>query len=155
MFGMTNEQVLAFNRDVIDTFRSNGGAIPDGPLQGNPTLLLTMTGARSGRRLTTPLSYAVDDDHALIVMASAGGSPTLPAWAHNIRAEPAVTVEVHDQVYDAVAQEAGGEDRQRVLARMIDTLPRFAEYESAVERVIPLFRLVRAEERAPRAGDAG
>lgn len=140
--GMTNTQVLEFNRGVIETFRAHDGVMPEGPFHGNPTLLLTMTGAKTGRRLTTPLTYATDDDGALIVMASAGGSPTLPAWGHNLRANPDVTLEVLGEIFPAVAVETEGAERARVLARMVETLPRFGEYQDAVERVIPLFRLV-------------
>ncbi|MEM9203313.1 MAG: nitroreductase/quinone reductase family protein [Actinomycetota bacterium] len=144
MLGMTRDQVLAFNLDVITTFRTHDGVMPEGPFQGNPTLLLTMTGARTGRSLTTPLTYVSDHDRALLVMASAGGSPTLPAWAHNIRANPQVTVEVLGDRYDARAEETVGDERARVLARMTAALPRFGEYQQSVERMIPLFRLVRA-----------
>ena len=144
MMGMTNEQVLEFNQGVIETFREHAGVMPEGsPFHGNPTLLMTMTGAKSGRTLTSPLSYATDDDGALIVMASAGGSPKLPAWGHNIRANPTVTIEVRDETYEATAVEAEGEERDRVFARMVETLPRFGDYQDAVDRVIPLFRLVR------------
>ena len=141
--GMSNEQVLEFNRGVIETFRAHGGVMPEGPFHGNPTLLMTMIGAKTGRTLTTPLTYATEDDGALIVMASAGGSPTLPAWGHNVRANPEVTVEVLGETYPATAIEVQGTDRDRALARMVETLPRFGEYQDAVDRVIPLFRLVR------------
>ena len=143
MLGMTDEQLLEFNRDVIETFRAHGGVMPEGPFHGNPTLLLTMTGAKTGRTLTTPLTYAVDDDGALIVMASAGGSPKLPSWGHNLRANPAVTLEVFDETYRATAVETHGGERERVLARMVAALPRFGDYQAKVEREIPLFRLVR------------
>ena len=144
MMGMTNQQVIEFNRGVIETFRANAGVMPEGPFHGNPTLLMTMTGARSGRRLTTPLTYTADDDGSLIVMASAGGSPTLPAWGHNVRAEPRVTVECLGETYEAAAVEALGVERDRVLERMVAALPRFGEYQASVEREIPLFRLVRS-----------
>ena len=69
MHGLTREQTLAVNADVIETFRANGGEMPEGhPLHGNPTLLVTMTGARSGRTLTSPLSYTPDSD-AFIVLS--------------------------------------------------------------------------------------
>ena len=140
---MTNEEILEFNRGVIATFRAHGGVMPEGPFHGNPTLLMTATGAKSSRPLTSPLTYSTDDDGALIVMASAGGSPTLPSWAHNIRANPMVRLEVLDESYEARAVEARGAERVRVLAKMVEALPRFAEYQDAVERVIPLFRLER------------
>ncbi len=143
MMGMTNEQVLAFNQQVIEDFRSHDGVMPEGsPFHGNPTLLMTMTGARSGRTLTTPLTYTADGD-ALVVMASAGGSEKAPAWAFNLRANPEVTVEVAGERFQARAVETDGDERQRVFELMTSNLPRFADYQTAVERTIPLFRLVR------------
>ena len=143
MMGMTNEQVIDFNKNVIAEFRDNDGVMPEGSMfHGNPTLLLTMTGAKSGRELTSPLSYATDDD-AWIIMASAGGSPTLPAWGHNLRANPDVTIELPGETFEALATETAGDERDRVFAVMTGQLPRFAEYQENVERVIPLFRVTR------------
>ena len=143
MHGLTREQTLTINANVIETFRANGGEMPEEhPLHGNPTLLVTMTGARSGRTLTSPLSYTPDGD-AFIVMASAGGSPTLPAWAHNLRAHPEITLEVGAETFPAHAVETVGPDRDRAFELMTSSLPRFADYQASVERLIPLFRLHR------------
>ena len=54
-----------------------------------PTVLLTHTGARSGKRRTTPLAYFTDEDD-VVVIASRGGHEHNPAWLHNIRAHPDV-----------------------------------------------------------------
>jgi F420H(2)-dependent quinone reductase len=43
-----------FNQRVIREFRANQGRV-SGPLANMPVLLLTMTGARSGRTITKPL----------------------------------------------------------------------------------------------------
>jgi deazaflavin-dependent oxidoreductase (nitroreductase family) len=141
---MTNEQTLEFNRAVIADFREHGGVMPEGSMfHGNPTLLMTMTGAKSGRSLTSPLTYASDDD-GWVIMASAGGSEQTPAWAFNLRANPTVTIELLDETFDAVATEAEGPERDRVFDLMTGQLPRFADYQKNVERQIPLFRLTRA-----------
>lgn len=143
MRGMTRDETLAFNRTVIDEFRANGGVMPEGSIfHGNPTLLLTMTGARSGRRLTSPLTYSKDGD-TFIVMASAGGSETAPAWAFNLRANADVELEVGEERFTARATETEGEDRERAYEIMTGNLPRFADYQAGVERTIPLFRLER------------
>lgn len=141
MLGMSREQVLEFNQNVIAEFREHGGVMPKGSMfHGNPTLLLTMAGAKSGRQLTSPLTYATDGDGWLI-MASAGGSPTAPAWAFNLRANPTVTIEMLDETFEATATETAGEERERAYRVMVEELPRFADYQAAVERVIPIFRL--------------
>src|SRR5437867_5646543 len=66
-----------FNQRVIREFRANQGKV-SGQLANMPVLLLTMTGARSGRTLTTPLVYTTDGDR-LVVIASFAGAPKHPA----------------------------------------------------------------------------
>jgi deazaflavin-dependent oxidoreductase (nitroreductase family) len=139
---MTTAELLAFNGKVIEEFRANGGRC-GGPFEGNPMLLLTMTGAKSGRSLTTPLTYHADADR-WVVMASAGGSPTDPAWLHNLRAEPRVQIEVGDATYDVIAEEVSGEERQRLFDGMAAAMPRFGEYQTKTERTIPLIVFLRA-----------
>ena len=65
-----------WNRQTIEAFRANGGKV-GGMWEGRPLLLLTTTGAKSGRRLTHPLMYLRDDDR-LLVFASTGGRQPIP-----------------------------------------------------------------------------
>ena len=62
-----------FNQRVIREFRANHGQV-GGQLAHLPVLLLTMTGARSGRTLTTPLVYTTDGD--LMWLYSSGHTET-------------------------------------------------------------------------------
>jgi len=143
MMGMSNDQVIAFNQTVITQFRENSGVLPaDSPLHGNPTLLMTMTGAKSGRELTSPLSFATDGD-GWIIMGSAGGSEKTPGWCYNLRANPTITLEILDDTFEATATEVSGAEHDRAFDVMTTALPRFAEYQDQVERKIPLFRLAR------------
>jgi hypothetical protein len=50
-----------FNQGVISEFRANHGKV-GGQLATMPVLLLTTTGAKSGRALTRPLVYTTDGD---------------------------------------------------------------------------------------------
>ncbi len=143
MMGMTNEQVLAFNNEVIASFRANDGVLTDGPLAGNPTLLVTMKGAKSGRELTSPLTYIRDgEDH--VVMASAGGSEKAPAWLFNLRANPDVVIEVGAERFDAVAIENEPDERNRLFEAFVEEFPRFADYQTGVERTIPIMSFRRS-----------
>jgi F420H(2)-dependent quinone reductase len=54
-----------------------------------PTVLLTHTGAKSGRKRSTPLGYFTDGDDVVLI-ASRGGSVHHPAWYHNATANPEV-----------------------------------------------------------------
>ena len=135
---------LEFNKGVIDEFRSNEG-VCTGPFEGMPMILITMTGAKSGRELCSPLVYSTDGDDA-VVIASKAGAPEHPNWYHNLVANPTVTVEIGTEKYEATAKLAEGDERKRLYDAQAAKMPQFAEYEaSAAEhgREIPVFRLVR------------
>ena len=61
------------NQSVIKEFRANQGKV-GGPMEGMPILLLTMTGAKTGRTLVRPLCYSRDADR-IVIIASYGGAP--------------------------------------------------------------------------------
>ena len=70
--------VNEFNRNLIDEFRTNDGMVA-GAFAGVPLLLLTTTGAKSGRRHTTPLVYLNDgasNERGRIVVFGSKGFPT-------------------------------------------------------------------------------
>ena len=50
-----------------------------GTLTGRPVMLVTMTGAKSGKSRTIPLMYVPYKD-GVIVVASQGGAPKSPVW---------------------------------------------------------------------------
>jgi deazaflavin-dependent oxidoreductase (nitroreductase family) len=61
-------------------------------LAGMPVLALTTTGRRSGQLHTVMLTSPVQDDHALVIVASRGGDDRHPAWFLNLLANPDVAV---------------------------------------------------------------
>ncbi len=135
---------LAFNQQVIEEFRANDG-VCTGPFEGAPMVLITMTGAKSGRELCSPLVHSNDGDDVIII-ASKGGAPEHPNWYHNLVANPSVTVEVGTETWEATAVLTEGEERTRLFAAQAAMMDNFAEYEktaTAAGRVIPVFRLVR------------
>ncbi len=115
------------NQQVIKEFRTNHGKV-GGRYAKTPLLLLTTTGAKSGRALTRPLAYTRDEDR-LVVIASFGGGPKNPPWYHNLVANPEVTVEVGSERFRARATVATGEERRRLYDRQAEQLPAFAEYQ--------------------------
>ena len=130
-----------FNRAIIEEFRANGGKV-GGPFAGAPLVLLTTTGAKTGRRLTTPVMY-LEDGGKLHVFASKAGAPTNPAWYHNLTANPTVTVEVGNETFEAKAVEVTGDERDRLYRRQAQLYPGFAEYEQKTTRRIPVVALDR------------
>jgi deazaflavin-dependent oxidoreductase (nitroreductase family) len=125
-----------FNTQVIEEFRANDGRV-GGMFEGMPMLLLTHTGRRSGRRLTTPLVHTRDGDDYVII-ASKGGADEHPLWYLNLEADPNVRVEVGTDEFDAVARIPEGEERDRLYAAQAEQMPNFAEYQESTDRVIPV-----------------
>ena len=130
-----------YNRRLIEEFRVDRGKT-DKPLAGRPLLLLTTTGARSGRRRTTPVMRIPDGDR-LIVIASNAGAPTHPDWYRNLLAHPQVTVEVGAATFDATAIVLEGLPRQHVWTRIVASHPFFAEHQAQTPRQIPVIALER------------
>jgi deazaflavin-dependent oxidoreductase (nitroreductase family) len=130
------------NRRVIEEFRANAGQVGDSH-PGRPVILLTTTGAKSGRPYTTPVMFLRDGDR-LAVFATHGGSPRHPDWYHNLVANPTVTVEVGAEKYQAKATPlTGGAERDRIYGRQAELFPQFADYQAKTTRIIPVVLLER------------
>ncbi|GAA1216718.1 nitroreductase/quinone reductase family protein [Pseudonocardia alaniniphila] len=141
------------NREVIDEFRANSGRVPaalGGMFKDANLLLLTTTGARSGRPSTTPAAFA-EDAGRLIIFATNAGHPQSPAWLHNLRANPTVIVEIGDTRYDALATEVTGAERDRLYHEQATREPAFAAYQQNTSRVIQVVALTPARVGAATA----
>jgi deazaflavin-dependent oxidoreductase (nitroreductase family) len=131
------------NQQVIKEFRANQGKV-GGRYANRPLLLLTTTGAKSGRAHTSPLAYTRDGDR-LVVIASFGGGPKNPAWYHNLVANPEAIVEVGSERFRVRATVTTGEERQRLFNRQAEQMPAFAEYQKKTTRQIPVIALTRID----------
>jgi deazaflavin-dependent oxidoreductase (nitroreductase family) len=141
--------IKSFNDQLIAEFRENDGKVT-GDFQGAPLLLLTTTGAKSGKERVAPLAYGRDGDQ-IVVIASKAGAPTHPDWYHNLLANPTVKVELPGETFEARAEVASPEARDRLYAARVRIMPGFAEYQEKTDRVIPVVLLTRtAASGAPR-----
>jgi len=105
---------------------------------GAPTILLTHTGAKSGMRRQTPLTYFTTGDDVIII-ASRGGSEGNPPWYYNLRANPEIELMTMGGAGRYRAREAEGEERERLWALATQYYPGFASYqERAGDRRIPV-----------------
>ena len=129
-----------FNARNIAEFRANEGKV-GGQFEGFPLLILTSKGAKSGATRENLIGY-FDIDGAIYVIGSAAGRDASPAWVFNLRAQPAVSVEIGaDPPRDVVARELPRDERDRIYAAVVERAPGFAEYEKRTDRVIPVFEL--------------
>lgn len=129
-----------YNQAIIETFRANGGKVPE----RDSLLLLTTTGAKSGQPRTSPLAYSKDGDR-FVILASKAGEPTNPDWYHNLLAHSEVTVELGAERFAARASVTEGLERERLFAQHVAQMPGFAEYQRKTTRQIPVVVLERAE----------
>jgi deazaflavin-dependent oxidoreductase (nitroreductase family) len=108
---------------------------------GLPIVMLTTTGAKTGRHHTLPL-VALPDGDRLVIIASNYGQQRNPAWYYNLRANPHVTITLGGATREMVAQELEGEERDRQYARGIEVYPGWTQYrERASNRRIPVIEL--------------
>jgi deazaflavin-dependent oxidoreductase (nitroreductase family) len=128
-----------YNANVIAEFRANEGRV-GGIWEGTPLLLLHHIGARSGASRVNPVGYLPDEPRYLI-FASNGGAPSNPGWYHNLKAQPNTRIEVGGETIDVLAQEATGEEHERLFARGAERFPDLAKYARKADRIIPVIVL--------------
>jgi deazaflavin-dependent oxidoreductase (nitroreductase family) len=110
-------------------------------LSGLPVVMLTSTGAKSGREITIPL-LGFEEGDAVILIGSNFGRPDHPAWYHNLRAHPRARIVVRGRLRDVVAEEVEGPERERHLAVASVNYPGYRHYaQRAAPRRIAVFRL--------------
>ncbi|GAA1878335.1 deazaflavin-dependent oxidoreductase, nitroreductase family [Williamsia serinedens] len=109
-------------------------------VMGRPVVLFTTTGAKSGQKRYTPL-MRVEENGKYAMVASKGGDPRHPAWYHNVKANPAVTVQDGTEVREMTARELSGDEREHWWSLAVDAYPPYAEYQTKTDRQIPVFVL--------------
>jgi F420H(2)-dependent quinone reductase len=104
----------------------------------SPTVLLTHTGAKSGKKRSTPLAYFTDGDDVILI-ASRGGHRDHPAWYFNLIANPEVELWTKGGGGRYRAREAKGKKRETLWELATGFYPGFARYqERAGDRRIPV-----------------
>lgn len=111
-----------------------GGRLTSVP--GVPIVFLTHTGARSGRRYTTPLVYFTEADDVVLI-ASNYGRERHPAWLGNVEANPDVELMARGRSGAYRARVATGSERDRLFGLAKRLTRAYASYEQrATERTI-------------------
>jgi F420H(2)-dependent quinone reductase len=136
-----NSTVLAkalkyFSRAHIAVYRRTNGKL-GAKLLWFPAALLTTTGRKSGEPRTTA-TLCLRDGEKVILPASFGGRDRDPLWYLNLKANPAVRVQVRAEHLDMTARDATDEERRRYWPVLIKMYPPYKGYRDATDRVIPL-----------------
>jgi deazaflavin-dependent oxidoreductase (nitroreductase family) len=113
---------------------------------GAPALLLTTRGRTTGTpRRTALICGRHGDDY--VVVASNGGSPKHPQWYLNLRADPAVVVQVGPETFPARARDATPEERPDLWRMMTALFRSYASFAKRTDRTIPVVVLQPVSER--------
>jgi deazaflavin-dependent oxidoreductase (nitroreductase family) len=134
-----------WNQNVIDEFRANDGTVSTAGF-GRALVLLHHVGAKSGQERVAPVMGIRQDPDTWLVAASKAGAPENPAWFHNLKAHPDVSIEVPGEGTVAVrARELTGDERDAGWAQFTARSPGFKQYEERTSRTIPVVALARRE----------
>ncbi|CAM8656252.1 hi_GC_TIGR00026, deazaflavin-dependent oxidoreductase, nitroreductase family [Acidimicrobiia bacterium] len=105
--------------------------------EGGEVIILTTTGAKSGKERRTPL-IRVTDGERYFVVASMGGAPQNPQWFHNMVANPEVTIQDRAEVMQLTARVASPEEKAKFWPIAVAAWPDYDKYQESTERDIPL-----------------
>ena len=130
----TPEGIKQWNSQVIAEFRANGGKV-GGAYEGGDLILLTTTGARSGKPHTVPLGFLADGDRLIV---SSFIETNYPAWYHNLRANPAVTIERGTETFAATAAIPTGAERDQLWAYVTAQWPLLLDHQAKTTLALPL-----------------
>jgi deazaflavin-dependent oxidoreductase (nitroreductase family) len=118
-------------------YRWTGGRLM-GKLGGRDVMLVTMTGAKSGKSRVIPLMH-VPYKEGVIIVASLGGAPGNPVWFNNLVVNPDIEVQYKSNKMSLRARRATDEEKKDVWPICCEHYPEYDVYQKRTERNIPVF----------------
>jgi deazaflavin-dependent oxidoreductase (nitroreductase family) len=110
-----------------------------------PEVLLTHTGAKSGQQRSTPLTYFTDGGRVIVIASNYGGVRH-PAWYHNVKANPRVTLASRGYQGTFVGEEMLDAERDRLFGLAVQFMPNYAGYQKTTGgRRIPVVAFTEVE----------
>jgi deazaflavin-dependent oxidoreductase (nitroreductase family) len=133
----------AHHLDQLVTKLSGGRRSFTGIAAGLPAVILTTTGAKSGKPRTVAV-FGIPHPNGLGLIASNWGGASHPAWYHNLKANPEATVSIEGDSWQATARPATPRERDEIWAKGVEIYPGWTKYQArAGERSIEAFVLSR------------
>ena len=109
---------------------------------GMPVLELTTTGRKSGEPRTVMLTSPIQQNDAIVIVASRGGDDHHPAWYLNLRDDPDVEVAFAGKPKQPMrARVATPEERGSLWPRVTAAYTGYRNYQTKTDREIPLVLL--------------
>jgi deazaflavin-dependent oxidoreductase (nitroreductase family) len=134
---IANPIIRVMSRLNTFAYRLTGGRLFGTWLHGEPIILLTVTGRKTGRKLTVPLIHLPDGDR-MIVVASKGGMDKHPLWYLNLVSHPDVEVQRGTEVKQMRAHTADDAERAHYWPKVVALNKDFTDYQARTSRTIPL-----------------
>ncbi|MCP5067193.1 MAG: nitroreductase family deazaflavin-dependent oxidoreductase [bacterium] len=127
----------AMTRTHVFLHKLSGGRLFN-TLSGDDVCFVTMTGAKSGRRLTIPLMY-VPYEAGVLLVASQGGAPKNPVWYGNLVKTPDIEVSHRGRNMQLRARLATADEKPALWPICDRRYEPYAEYRERTTRDIPIF----------------
>ena len=137
----TTAERHARDQAMMADLRAHGGRTSAGQV----LVILTVVGAKTGKRRDLPVSVS-EDGTDLIVAASAGGQAAHPQWYRDLLAHPEIDVEYLGESFAATATTVeNGPERDRLFQQMAEKIIGLNSYQDRCRdtRQIPVIRIRR------------
>jgi deazaflavin-dependent oxidoreductase (nitroreductase family) len=129
--------IKPFSRLNVWVYKLTRGLLM-GKFQGRPVMLVTMTGAKTGKSRTIPLMH-VPYKEGVVVVGSQGGAPKSPVWVKSIQQNPEVVVQYKTKKMNLRARQADDAEKAEVWPTCVEHYPPYDDYQNRTERNIPMF----------------
>ena len=132
-------------RDQVAEYEASGGTRATTLLDtGDPVVVITSVGAKSGNLRKNPV-MRVERDGKYLAVASKGGAPENPSWYANFVAHPEVELQDGPEKHTYRARVLSGAERADWWEYAVATWPTYGEYQKKTDREIPIFLLERVD----------
>jgi F420H(2)-dependent quinone reductase len=128
-------------REQVERFEASGGTEATVlERTGDPIVVITSVGAKSGKLRKNPV-MRVERDGKYVAIASYGGGPENPEWYSNFLAHPEVDLQDGPVKKGYRARLLEGDERAEWWDHAVATWPTYGEYQKKTDRQIPVFLL--------------
>jgi deazaflavin-dependent oxidoreductase (nitroreductase family) len=139
LVGEYEPSTVTWARKQTELYEASNGE-QGGDLRGQPVIVLTSVGAKTGNLRKTAL-MRVEHEGAYAVVASQGGAPRNPVWYYNLKKNPHVELQDGATKRDYSAREVSGDEKAVWWERAVEAWPDYAKYQIKTDRQIPVFVL--------------
>lgn len=129
--------VRALDRGLL---RRSAGRTTAVGLAGLPSLVLNVTGRKSGALYNVPL-LCLPWGESYLIVGSNFGRKNHPEWTANLLANPCVTVSIRGKEIQALARLLRADERDAVWPALVDNWPGYKSYARRLDRELRVFAL--------------